>query len=102
MKKWIVAGVASVLTIASIGAHAGGLNVDVNIGIPGFGYGGSVYHPPVHVIERPVVVVSPPRVHHHRPAYVEYRPHYHSKKWRKEQKRAHKRWRKQQERYWDD
>ncbi len=102
MNKIIVASLATVMALCSAGVNAGGLNVDVNIGIPGFGYGGPVYHPPVRVVERPVVVVPPARGYYGPVVYDGYAPYYNSKQWRKEQKRAQKRWRKAQKRYWDD
>lgn len=94
MKKLLLAGL---MVLGTSTAFAGGVNVDINVGIPGIGYG-PIYYPPAHVVERPVVY-HPPR-HVYRPGYVEYGRS--NKEWRKEQRRAHKRWRKQQERYWDD
>ncbi|CAJ0907450.1 hypothetical protein ACFWQD_01140 [Alcaligenes faecalis] len=101
MKKLLLAGL---MVLGTSTAFAGGVNVDINVGIPGIGYG-PIYYPPAHVVERPVYVAPPPVVYHppryvYRPGYVEYGRS--NKEWRKEQRRAHKRWRKQQERYWDD
>ncbi|WP_341669029.1 hypothetical protein [Alcaligenes sp. SDU_A2] len=104
MKKLLLIGLASLAALGASPSFAGGVDVDINVGIPGFGFG-PVYRPPIYVEERPVYVAPPPVVYHppryvYRPGYVEYDRHH--KHWRKEQKRAYKRWRKAQEDDWDD
>lgn len=96
MKRLLLAGAAALVLLGSNAALAR-VNVDINVGIPGFIYSEPDYYPPVRYVERPRVIVVPERRYYqpvrvygpryYREDYREYRRHKGDKHWKHNHRR---------------